>query len=79
MADTGSIAALLHEFIESVDQEAGELVQDKKAGGFPKQINVDLEPGPAQKGRLKVFEERLAKLKSEDRDEFHRMLKQIHG
>jgi hypothetical protein len=79
MADTGSVAALLHEFIEMVDKEAGESLNtlEEARDGMQRFVS-EPKPGRYKKGLLEVCEQRLAKLKSEDRDEFHRLLRAMH-
>jgi hypothetical protein len=72
MADTGAVAALLHQFIETVDRHASGGV------GFQTQVSSQPKAMAEKQDRMKIFEQRLAKLKPEDCDEFHRMLKEMH-
>jgi hypothetical protein len=69
MADTSAIASLLHEFIASIDSEAG-AAGDDTASTQPK-------PPAAQFDRRKALETQVAKLTPEDQEAFHRILKEL--
>jgi hypothetical protein len=71
MANTGAVAALLHEFIEMADRQAN-------GAGFQTQVSAQPKRQAEKLDRMKIFEQRLAKLKPEDCDEFHRLLKEMH-
>ncbi len=65
----GTIASLLHEFVESVDSHA-----DSESIPFTESRERLRRDHP----RVKILERRLGELNPEDREHFHRILNQLH-